>query len=98
MAHVRMEPEARKALILDAAYKLVKKQGFKKATRTAIAEAAGVTAGLVGVYFGKRAELRTTLFKLAVDNKDVKLIRDGLDLGIGEGVRIPKDLRAAATR
>lgn len=98
MAHVRMDPAERKKLILDAAVKLAKKEGFKKATRTAIAAAAGVTPGLVGAYFGKRGELRTAIFKEAVAQGHVKLIRDGLDLGVGEGIRIPKDLRAAATR
>lgn len=94
MAHIRMDPEARKKLILDAAFKVAKRDGVKKATRTAIAEEAGVTAGLVGVYFKGRDTLRAAILQAAVDAKHKKVVRDALDLGV-TGVRIPKELRAA---
>lgn len=94
MSHVRMDPEARAKLIIDAALKVAKRDGFKKATRTAIATEAGVTAGLVGVYFKGRDTLRAAILQAAVDAKHKKLVREGLDLGIS-GVRIPKELRAA---
>jgi TetR/AcrR family transcriptional regulator, transcriptional repressor of bet genes len=96
MAHIRMDPDERKQSILSAAVKVAKKQGFRKATRSAIAAEAGVTPGLVGVYFGGRDALRTAIFQAAIDSADAKLVRDGLDIGIGKGVRIPKNLRLAA--
>jgi AcrR family transcriptional regulator len=89
-----MDPEERKRLILDAAYKLARRAGFKKATRAAIAAEAGVSPGLVGVYFGSREDLRTCIMQQAVQHKDKKTIREGLDLGV-TSVRIPKELRAA---
>jgi AcrR family transcriptional regulator len=95
MSHIRMDPDTRKRLILDAAVKVAYRSGFKKATRTAIAAEAGVTAGLVGVYFKGKETLRTAIFQQAVDTGLAKLVRDGLDNGIGKGVRIPKTLRAA---
>ncbi len=95
MSHIRMDPDARRTLILDAAVKVAARNGFKKATRTAIAAEAGVTAGLVGVYFKGRETLREAIFAAAVDRANAKLVRDGLDNGIGKGVRIPKTLRAA---
>jgi AcrR family transcriptional regulator len=95
MSHIRMDPEHRKELILAAAVKVARKSGFRKATRTAIASEAGVTPGLVGVYFKGRETLREAIFARAVDAADAKLVRDGLDNGIGKGVRIPKSLRAA---
>ena len=93
MAHIRMDPEARRKLILDAAYKVAKRDGFRKATRTAIAVEAGVTAGLVGVYFKGRDTLRGAIMKEAVDRANKKLVKEGLELQI-QGVRIPKELRA----
>ena len=94
MAHVRMAPEDRKAQILEVAYKLTRKIGFKKATRTAIAAEAGVTPGLVGVYYPGRTTLRNAILQAAIAHADKKTVRNALDHGIGEGVRIPKALRA----
>lgn len=93
MAHVRMEPETRKKLILDAAFKVAKRTSIKDATRTAVAEEAGVTPGCVGVYFKGRATLRAAILQAAVDAKHKKLVKEGLELGV-TGVRIPKEMRA----
>lgn len=94
MAHIRMDPAVRRKLILDAAFKVAKRDGMRKATRTAIAAEAGVTAGLVGVYFKGRDTLRGAILQTAVEAKHKKLIKEGLELGV-QGVRIPKELRAA---
>lgn len=95
MAHVRMEPADRKKLILDAAFKVAKRDGFKKATRTAIAAEAGVTPGLIGIYFNGRDVLRNAILDVAIGAKDKKIIREALDIGAGKRKRIPKELRAA---
>jgi AcrR family transcriptional regulator len=90
-----MDPNERKRLILAAAFKVAKSHGFKKATRAAIAAEAGVNPALVGHYLGGRADLREAIFKEAVKAENTKMIRDGFENGIGAGVRIPKELRAA---
>jgi len=95
MAHVRMDPAERKKLIVDAAYKVAKKHGMKRATRTAIATEAGVTPALVGRYMGGRDEMRTTIMQWAIRNSLAPLVREGLDMGVTPGMRIPKELRAA---
>ncbi len=95
MAHVRMDPAERKKMILAAAFKVAKQNGFKKATRVSIAAEAGVNPALVGHYLGGRADLREAIFTEAVKAKNIKMIRDGFENGIGAGVRIPKELRAA---
>lgn len=83
MAHVRMEPDARKNLILDAAIKVAAgKGGIKKATRTAIAAKAGVSVGLVSMYFGNKNELRDALVAHAVTVKNVPIVKDAIALGI----------------
>lgn len=97
MAHVRKEPTEREKELFTAAYKIACKDGIKKVTKAAVAASVGVSAGLVGAYFGRREALREAIFKHAVAEKNAKLVRDGLDNGFGAGVRIPKDLRAAAT-
>lgn len=95
MAHVRMDPEERKKLIADAAYKVARRHGMKRATRTAIAKEAGVTPALVGRYMGGRDEMRTAIMQMAIKFSQGPLVREALDMGVTPGMRIPKELRAA---
>lgn len=86
MAHVRMEPDARKQLILDAALKVASgKGGLKKTTRTAIADEAGVSLGLVGHYLGGREELRAAVAAYAIEKRNASILRDAIDLGVSVG-------------
>jgi AcrR family transcriptional regulator len=89
-----MDRDTRRKLILDAAFKVARRSSFKEATRAAIAEEAGVTAGLVSVYFKGRDTLRAAILQAAVDAGHKKLVKQGLELGV-TGVRIPKELRAS---
>lgn len=83
MAHVRMEPDARKELIMAAAMKVAaRKGGIKKATRTAIASEGKFSVGLINVYFGNRAELRQAIVEHAVASKHVGIVRDALNMGM----------------
>lgn len=83
MPHERMNPDVRKELILDHALKIASgKGGLKKATRTAIAAKAGVSMGLVSLYFGSKEELRDAVIGHAVKHKNVDVLREAMDLGI----------------
>jgi AcrR family transcriptional regulator len=83
MAHVRMQPDARKQLILDAAIQIASgKGGIKKATRIAIADKAGVSVGLVSLYFGDRITLRAALVAEAVRVKHIRIIKEALELDL----------------
>lgn len=78
-----MEPDARKQLILDVAFKIASgKGGIKKATRSAIAEKAGVSNGLVTIYFGGKDTLRAAIVDYAVKQKHVGIVSEAMALGI----------------
>lgn len=83
MAHVRMEVDARKRLILEAAFKIASgKEGLKKTTRSAIAVKAGVSVGLVSMYFGGKDDLRKAVVAYAVTKKHVGVVKEALALGL----------------
>ena len=88
MTRVRMDPKERAAAILEHAFKVAKKTGLRKMTHNAVAEAAGVTPGLVGVYYPGRATLRKAVVKRAIAAAHTKLIEEGKELGLAKGLKL----------
>jgi TetR/AcrR family transcriptional regulator, transcriptional repressor of bet genes len=70
----RMTADERKAQLLEAAYKIAKKDGIRKVTCTAVAAACKVTYGLVSQYFGSREAMRAEVMGYAVGQKDAKTL------------------------
>ena len=88
MTRVRMDPAKRSELILNEAFKIAKKTGLRKLTRNAVAEASGVTPGLVGVYYPGRAAVRKAVVKRAIAAAHSKLIEEGKELGLTKGLKL----------
>jgi AcrR family transcriptional regulator len=65
-----MEPDARKAQLLEAGYEIARKKGITKVTRAAIARACKVSDGLLNRYFEGREGLRLEVMEFAVSKKD----------------------------
>lgn len=74
MTRVRMVADDRKNQLLEAAYKIAKTDGIKAVTRTSVANACGVTDGLITRYFGSRDGLRAAVMEFAVDAKDSRTL------------------------
>lgn len=93
----RMNPEDRKAALLESGLVLLETYGLKAVQRITVAAEVGVTDGLVSKYFGTRNNLRGEVLGLAVARKNIKAlamaIKDGFTL---EGVA-PKMLKEAET-
>lgn len=74
MKRERMEADARKTQLLDAAYKIAQKQGIRKVTRAAVARECKVSDGLLNRYFEGREGLRYDVMTHAVKQKDAKTL------------------------
>lgn len=76
MKRERMEADARKTQLLDAAYKIAQKQGIRKVTRAAVARECKVSDGLLNRYFEGREGLRFDVMAHAVKQKDAKTLAE----------------------
>lgn len=74
MKRERMEADARKTQLLDAAYKIAVKHGIRKVTRAAVARECKVSDGLLNRYFDGREGLRLDVMTHAVSKKDAKTL------------------------
>ena len=70
-----MAADSRKAQLDSSVQKLLKRNGIAALTRTAVAADAGVSNGLLGVYYGNAAGLRIAAVQMAVDAGDLKTAR-----------------------
>ena len=96
MKSKRLPPSDRKAALLAAALKLAGKGHYAQLTRAEIAQAAGVSPGLVSTYLGTMPDMRRTLMRHAVASGDLVVIGQGLSAGDRHARKAPADLRAAA--
>lgn len=92
MTASRLPAADRRAAILAAA----KRVGWSSLTREAVADAAGVSPGLVSYYFGSMDELRDEMMSAAVADSDVAVIAAGIAAGHPAAQAAPLDLRRAA--
>ena len=78
MTYHRLKPADRKAEILEAAIALATKRGVRRLTREEIAEAAGVTPGLITIRFKTIAALRKEIIIQGVKREILPIIAEGL--------------------
>lgn len=81
-----MEPDKRRAAILEAALRAATQHGWAKLTRDHIAAAAGVSPGLVSIRLGSMAEVKRAVRDLA-DRRRVDLVSDPATPGEWEVLR-----------
>ena len=73
-----------------------KEIGYQKITRDAVAEAAGVSMGLVTRYFGTMVQLRRDIMRYAVREEVLEIIGQGLAAGDDHAKKAAPELRAKA--
>lgn len=88
----------RKDKIFAAAVEMTRTYGYgaKGITRDAVAERAGVAAGLVNRYFGTMAGLMAEVMREAVEQQRLVVVAQGIAHGDHIALAAPAELRAAA--
>lgn len=93
---IRMEKEARKASVLEAAIVVAEKIGFANMRTKDIAEQANCGYGTVTLYWKTMGQLRRGVMRAAIQRKCLKIIAVGLATGDKEAKKAPDDLKKAA--
>lgn len=96
MTRTRHAPADRSRELLAAALKLAARTGWRTMTREAVAEAAGVSPGLVSARLGTMDALRRSVMRQAVRERCVPVVAEGLVAGDKHARKADGALRAAA--
>lgn len=85
--------------ILEAAVSLAAKVGYRRITREAVANAAGVATGCINLAYGTMDRLRDAVLREAVARQHVEIVKQGLADGAEITRNLPPELkiRVAAT-
>lgn len=92
----RLQPDDRKAQLLDGALKLAAERGLASLTRDAIAEYAGVSPALVSFYLGTMTELRRTVMRAAIKREVLPIVAEGLVTRDKQAGKASEDLKRRA--
>lgn len=93
----RLTPAERKVELLEQAYAQAVEKGLGSVSRRSVAEALGVTDGLVSRYFGTLQGLREAVLAKAVVTEQFDIIADALELQMNTH-HIPPDLVSQARK
>ena len=93
---LRVDPTLRKDHILNAAIDVAKKKGYNKITRDDIAEAAGVSMGLITHYFETMNQLKRDIMRTAVKRGVPEIVAQGLTNKDRHALKASKGLKAQA--
>ncbi len=74
----RMEPKERAESIIKASIEMAIKDGYRQLKRDAVAEAAGVSAGLVNHVFSDIYTLQNEVLLYAIENDIIAIVAQGL--------------------
>ena len=78
----RLSPAERKNEILTEAYKQAETGGLHTITRASVANALGISDGLISRYFGTVLGLRDAVLAKAVTTSQTDIIADAIELGM----------------
>lgn len=94
----RMPPALRKEQIVAVALQLATKNGFQRITSDQVADAAGVSKGLVFNYFTTMPQLRRAIMRAAIAAKPpvLSVIAEGLAVGDAHAKKAPDDIKQLA--
>ena len=92
-----MRQDERYHHILEAALRLAQSKGsYRALTRGNVAEAAGVSSGLINHYYLLIELLRLEVLTLGIQRGDLQLLAEGLVAGEPVAQRAPLEMRARA--
>lgn len=92
----RMNPKDRRIEILDAAMRVSRIHGYQNATRKDIADLAECSEALVSSYFGTMTQVRRTIMRAAVKQRDLTIVAQGIVANDSYALKAPLELRKAA--
>lgn len=92
----KLKPKDRKAQILDVAVEQAEKRGYQNIERQHVADAAGISPGLVSKYFGTMPDLKRSVMRAAVKNECLPVIAQGLALKDKQATKAPEALQLRA--
>lgn len=92
----RLNPEVRKAQLIDVALRLAVKGGLANVRRDHIAEAAGVSQGLVTHSLGTMIEMRRAIMRQAVAREILPIVAEGIVCKDKVALKAPAALKARA--
>jgi len=93
---IRLHPDKRRADILEAALTLADRDGWLTLTRDNVAQAAGVSPGLVSFYFVAFDLLRAEVMQTAVERGVLRVVAEGIAARQSDALAAPLELRQAA--
>ena len=96
MTYSRLQPDERRAAILQAAVQLAESDGWLTLTRDNVAQAAGVSPGLVSWYYLATSLLRDAVMQHAVDNGLLLIVAEGICARNAVALAAPVAVRQAA--
>lgn len=92
----RLQPDDRRAAILEAALTLAKLHGYRALTRDMVADAAGVSPALITRYFYAFPLLQSEVVSEAVRLGLPELVAEGLVSGEPAALNAPESVRLGA--
>src|SRR5262245_53381540 len=95
MPRIRLEPEDRLKMMLDAGVRIADTYGIKALTRVNLAAEVGATDGLVNRYFGTRDKMRQSIITEAIKRKNARVVAWAIKQGF-EPVGAPRQLKRDA--
>ena len=92
----RVSPELRREHILESAVSVARKYGYRKITRSLIAEEAGVSSALVNRYFNTMNQIRQAVMRRAVQLEIPEIVAQGLADRDAQALKAPEGLKRRA--
>ncbi|MCH9712703.1 MAG: TetR/AcrR family transcriptional regulator [Proteobacteria bacterium] len=93
---LRVDPALRKDHILDCAIVVAMDKGYNKVTRDEVAEAAGVSMGLITHYFETMNQLKRDIMRAAVKRGIPEIVAQGLVNKDRHALKASKELKTKA--
>lgn len=93
---MRLDPKVRTEQLLDVALTLAATHGWRGLTHDLIAQAAGVSRGLVVARLGTMEQVRRSVMRAAVARRSVRVVAEGLAAGDRHACKADAALRQAA--
>lgn len=99
MTRQRLDPEQRRAAILNAAIQIAAQPGgWAKLTREAIARVAKCSEALPSRYFGTMSDIRSEVMGEAINRRELPVIAQGLACGHPVAIGAPDEIKTAALK
>lgn len=94
---LRLQPEARKKTILEAALRVAGKPGgWSNFTRIDVAREANCAEGLVSFYFGTMTKFKRAVMRAAIAENNLKVIAQGIVTGDSTAKKASDEQKAQA--